>query len=198
MDFGPAASADEDAVAIRGRQLHGDRVILPPTQASDLSDLMALWNDGRVMTWVGFPAGLGYDHRKMADWLKGIDAGSRRHHFVVHADPLGFCGEVYCEVDTSHRRAGLDLKFRPAAQGQGLATEALLILIDWVFETFEAVDAVWTEPSVENLAAMKLYARCRFAPCQRPPDLEQGLSYWALTRKEWQNHGSMRHGPGIV
>jgi hypothetical protein len=71
---------------------------------------MALWNDGRVMQWVGFPNGLGYDKEKISKWFDKLQSETNRHHFVVCAESVGFCGEVYYEVDKAHRRAGLDIK----------------------------------------------------------------------------------------
>ena len=162
--------------------VRGDRVTIRPTTEGDLRDLMGLWNDGRVMRWVGFPDGLGYDSEKIHAWYERIQSNPECHHFVVRAGDVGFCGEVYYAVDRTHRRAGLDIKFRPEAQGHGLATDALTALIDLVFGAEPDVDAVWTEPSEENIAAQKLYARCGLAPRPRPPDLGSGESYWERRR----------------
>jgi RimJ/RimL family protein N-acetyltransferase len=164
--------------------IYGHRITLRRTSEEDLSDLMALWNDGRVMSWVGFPDGLGYDLEKMVDWFRSLQADPSRHHFVVYAEGVGFCGEVYYAMDEKHRRASLDIKFRPEAQGQGLATDALNTLIRFVFDSEPDADAVWTEPSEWNAAARSLYERCGLKPKRRPPDMEQGPSYWEL----WRGH----------
>jgi len=123
-------------------------VELRRTAQADLPDVMALWNDGRVMSWVGFPEGLGYDKGKIADWYEILQSNSARHHFVVHAEHIGFCGEAYYSVDVSHGRAGLDIKFTPSAQGKGLAAATLMSLIKVVFESELEVNEVWTEPSI--------------------------------------------------
>ncbi len=165
--------------------IRGDKVVIRTTIREDLVDLMALWNDGRVMQWVGFPAGLGYDADKIKKWFDRLQSQERHHHFIVRTDDIGFCGEVYYDVDMEHRRAGLDIKFRPEAQGQGLATDALKALIRHVFETEKEVEVVWTEPREENSASRKLYARCGLEPVPRPSDLEPFESYWALSREKW-------------
>ncbi|MDM7917219.1 MAG: GNAT family N-acetyltransferase, partial [Candidatus Eisenbacteria bacterium] len=113
-----------------------------PTTAADLPDLMALWNDGRVMRWVGFPDGLGYDEARIARWFAGISAKPDRRHWTVRSPDVGFCGELYAEIDRVHRRAGLDIKFRPDAQGCGRSAAAMLSLIDGIFETEPEVHAV--------------------------------------------------------
>jgi RimJ/RimL family protein N-acetyltransferase len=153
-----------------------------PTTEADLPDLLRLWNDGRVMRWVGFPSGLGYDLERVRGWYRHLQATPHRHHFVVHAAGIGFCGELFYSVDAAHRRAGLDIKLVPEAQGRGLATAALRALIDRVFESEPQVDAVWTEPIAANAAAQRLYTRCGLKPAPRPPDMNAGASYWERRR----------------
>ncbi len=167
--------------------LDRDRVTVRATACKDLLLLMGLWNDGRVMRWVGQPGGLGYGADDVFDWFQKLQSDPSRHHFVVHAEGIGFCGELYYAVDSEHRRAGLDIKFRPEAQGRGLATEALSWLIKHVFETESNVDIVWTEPSDANNAARGLDERCGLQPRPRPADLWPAESFWALSRGKWNS-----------
>jgi RimJ/RimL family protein N-acetyltransferase len=172
-------------------QLHGDLVVLRSTSEEDLPSLVALWNDGDVMRWVGFPQGLGYDDGKAAKWLAAVRGHPDRFHFSAYGRDVGFCGEVYCAVDRVHRRAGLDIKFVQGARGGGRSRDALLTLIDWVFAEIEDADAVWTEPSEENLAARTLYYSCGLRARERPPDMEPYPSYWELSREEWERRGTL-------
>jgi RimJ/RimL family protein N-acetyltransferase len=149
-----------------------------------LDDLMRLWSDGRVMKWVGFPHGLGYDSSDIEAWFANVEANPARHHFVIVAPEVGFCGETYCAVDSSHQRAGLDIKLIPEAQGKGLATDALRTLIRHVFAVEDSVNSVWTQPSRENRAARWLYRRCGLRPANRPPEITNGESFWALSRED--------------
>ena len=164
-------------------------ITLRSTTESDLPGLLALWNDGRVMQWVGFPDGLRYDYPKVTRWFQQLQTNPHRHHFVVQSDTLGFCGEAYYQVDSLHRRAGLDIKLIPQAQGQGSATKALGILIRRVFDTEPEVEAVWTEPAENNVAARRLYARCGLQPAARPKDMKPLDSYWELRREKARNPG---------
>lgn len=50
-------------------QIRGEKVIIRTTTHDDLANVMALWNDGRVMQWVGFPNGLNYDKVKISKWF---------------------------------------------------------------------------------------------------------------------------------
>jgi RimJ/RimL family protein N-acetyltransferase len=163
----------------------GRRVILLSTQEPDLPALLRLWNDGTVMQWVGFPEGLGYDLPRMQEWLRRLQANPNRHHFTVYAGDGMFCGESYCALDPQRRRASLDIKFVPEAQGRGRSRDALGTLIGWVFRTLPEAEAVWVEPWPNNLAARTLYYSCGLRQAIRPADLAEGPSYWELTRQEW-------------
>lgn len=167
------------------RMIPGRRVLLLSTQEADLPALLRLWNDGAVMQWVGFPDGLGYTLEKMHDWLRSIQANRHRHHFTVYAGDGMFCGEAHASLDRESRRASLDIKFVPEAQGKGRSRDALGALIDWVFRALSEADAVWVEPWPNNLAAQTLYYSCGLRQTTRPADLTEGPSYWELTRSTW-------------
>jgi RimJ/RimL family protein N-acetyltransferase len=160
-------------------------VKISPTQSNDLADLIQLWNDGRVMRWVGFPDGLGYDDKGVVEWFSAVKSKPDCHHFVIRDVEQGFCGELYYEIDRSHRMANLDIKLVPEAQGKGIATQAFSHLIDVVFQSEPDVKSVWVEPWPDNKAAKSLYRRCRMSQRPRPSHLGEGPSYWELLRSEW-------------
>jgi RimJ/RimL family protein N-acetyltransferase len=166
---------------------NNSEVRISPTDPSDLPDLARLWNDGRVMRWVGFPEGLGYDDEAVEEWYSAIQAKPDCHHFVVRDVEQGFFGELYYAIDRSHHMASLDIKMVPEAQGKGIGTEALRALIDLVFQAEHDVDAVWVDPRPENEAAQRLYSRCGLSPHSRPQHLGEGPSYWELRRSEWSD-----------
>ncbi len=165
-------------------KIYGKKVILHKTTGKDLPDLVDLWNDGRVMKYAGFPEGLGYNLEKASDWFNKLQKEKNRHHFVVYSKDIGFCGEVYYKIDAKYKRAGLDIKFRFEAQGKGLASDALIALIEFIFKNEPDTDAVWTEPAKENLAAQKLYRRCGLTPQVRPKNLKGENEYWERKRND--------------
>lgn len=178
------------------RMIPGRRVLLLSTQETDLPALLRLWNDGAVMQWVGFPDGLGYDLETMRAWLRRLQANRDRHHFTVCAGDGRFCGEAYGSLDRERRRASLDIKLVPEAQGQGRNRDAFGALIDWVFHTLPEADAVWVEPWPNNLAARTLYYSCGLRQTNRPADLREGPSYWELTRSAWSAAPRLTPGEG--
>jgi len=165
-----------------GLTLEGRQVRLRSTCEADLPELIRLWNDGEVMRWVGFPDGLGYTPEKAARRLIGMNGSADRWHFCVLAKDGEFLGEAFCHLDRDHRRAGLDIKFLPAARRRGLSRDALLTLIDWIFRALPEADAVWTEPRSDNLAARTLYYSCGLRSTDRPSGMHEADSYWELRR----------------
>lgn len=166
-------------------KIMGERVIIRPTEEEDLNSIRKLWNDGRVMKWVGFPDGLNNSRTDMQKWYSKIQDNKLANHFVILNKEKNFCGELFYRKDPDQIRAGLDIKLLPEAQGKGLAAEALQLLIDHIFTTEEEIDAVWTEPAAVNSAARRLYTRCGLEEKERPDDLGPGDSYWELTREKW-------------
>lgn len=73
---------------------------------------------------------------------------------------MGFCGELFYRMEPEHKRAELDVKLIPEAQGRGIATAGLSWLIERIFAGEPEIDAVWTEPIPQNTASRALYARC--------------------------------------
>ncbi len=138
------------------------------------------------MKWVGFPNGLGISLEGLQKWYSSINKSELANHFIVTYQKNDFCGEVFYEKDIEHKRAGLDIKFLPATQGKGLAAEALQLLIDYIFNNEKEINAVWTEPSEENISARKLYSRCGMVDKERPIDMQPEDSYWELSGEEWE------------
>jgi RimJ/RimL family protein N-acetyltransferase len=157
-------------------------LVIRETTAADLPDLEALWADGEVMRYVGFPEGIHHGEDDLRHWLERLQASPDCRHFVVHDDEVGFCGELFYRIH-ERGRVELDVKLRPAARGRGVATEALSRLVDHVFATVPEAELVYVEPVPENVAAHRLYARCGLEPGERPADLPPGPSFWSRAKK---------------
>lgn len=139
------------------------------------------------MKYVGYPDGLGVTIEDMRKWLVMNNANLDRHHYVVYAPEIGFCGEVYYKVEAQYRRTELDIKFLPEAQGLGLASDAFDTLLHIVFDSEPEVDAVYTSPNNENAASRRLYIRYGFKIKPWPPGIETSdvCSYMELARKDF-------------
>lgn len=161
------------------------RATLKRTEADDLPFLKQLWNDGRVMKWVGFPNGTGATDEGISEWLQRRSSHPHFRHYIVLDDNGQRCGEVCFGAPFVNGGSGLDIKLLPEFQGKGLATQALMAVIDAAFQHDPECQVVWTEPSETNAAARRLYARCGLMETERPSDMEQGRPFWALERARW-------------
>jgi len=167
-------------------KINGNSVIIKETESSDLKNLQNLWNNGEIMGAVGYPDGLDQTFAEMNNWFNSIQENEYLNHYVVLNKDKDFCGELFYRKNIKHNRAGLDIKFLPEARGQRLATEALQLFIDYIFENEDNIEAVWTEPAEENRPVRALYTRLGLEEKERPEDMQSCRSYWELAREDWQ------------
>ena len=52
--------------------IKGDRIIIKSTEVDNLENIRNLWNNGEIMKWVGFPAGLNQSIKDVQKWWKKI------------------------------------------------------------------------------------------------------------------------------
>ena len=132
-------------------------IMIRQTGPDDLAQTMALWNDGDVMKFVGFPDGLGYTMRQMERWLKWIETGRpMRNHYSIYEETLGYCGETFYSIDAEHGNAGaMDIKLFRKARDRGIAKAALAYAIGQAFQN--GACCVWVDPNPENEKALRLY-----------------------------------------
>ena len=148
--------------------LLGQRIRIRPARHEDLPFLQALWNDGAVMRYQGYPDGMHASEADMERWWqtaqhahRGIPSLPTPHAIIETVDgaPLG---ELSYAIDAKSR-AILDIKMSPACQQKGYAAEALRVFLHELFAT-AGVTRIIVEPSPENAAARRLLARTGFLP----------------------------------
>jgi len=159
-------------------------VRIKETSEEDLPNILKLWNDGNVMSFVGYPDGLGVTIEKLMEWLPWAIAKPLRCHYSFYHDTLGYCGETFYCVDQEHGLAAMDIKLFPHARGKGIAEFALRYAINQAFEQGHA-SKVYVEPVPENKKAWKLYKKLGFSVRQRPVFLGEWNTYLELSKEIW-------------
>lgn len=177
--------------------MYNEKVEIKETCKEDLENIVALWNDGQVMSYVGFPQGLGISYEDLERWLKGVNQNIYRKHYSIYTDDLGYCGETYYEIDHENDLAILDIKVFPKAQGKGIAEYSLRCAIAQVFQQKLASKAI-VDPEPENKAAWKLYKKLGFVSKPRPEYLEPGLTYLEITPEIYANWGVVAEDEDII
>ncbi len=153
------------------------------TSENDLGNVKALWADGDVMLFVGFPNGLQQSDEDMKNWYERIkSARPNINHYCIF-DGCTYCGESFYQIDPKHdNRAALDIKLFSFARGKGIAAQGLSYAIAEAFK--HGASAVWVDPSPKNVKAIALYKRLGFVEKALPEYLRGGETeslYFELT-----------------
>jgi RimJ/RimL family protein N-acetyltransferase len=159
-------------------------ITIKETTADDLTNVMELWNNGQVMTYVGFPQGLGTTLEDLYKWLPWAISKPLRCHYSIYERDLGYCGECFYNVDIEHGLALLDIKLLPKAWGKGIAHYGLHHAINKAFLIGNA-ERVYVDPHPDNKKAWILYEKLGFKSVERPKFLEEWDTYLEIKREDW-------------
>jgi RimJ/RimL family protein N-acetyltransferase len=172
---------------------NSSNIIIKETSNEDLVNIISLWNNGEVMSFVGFPNGLGITTKEMSEWLNWAIAKPGRCHYSIYHNEIGYCGETFYNVDDIYKTAALDIKLIPEAQGKGIAEYALRFAIDQAFQQGKA-NRVYVDPHSDNLKAWNLYRKLGFIKETRPEYLEKWDTYLEISREDWENKKLIDNG----
>lgn len=161
-------------------------ITIKETSKGDLADVKALWADGDVMKFVGFPNGLHKTDEDMSDWFDWISSSRPLANHYSIFDNSTYCGETFYKIDSEHNGcASLDIKLFKFARGKGIAAKALSYAIEEAFKN--GAKKVWVDPNPDNLKAIALYERLGFVRKPMPDYLkdDDGMTsiYMELSRK---------------
>ncbi|HHX07068.1 MAG TPA: GNAT family N-acetyltransferase [Erysipelothrix sp.] len=139
-------------------------ITIKETSNEDLPFLSSLWNDGYVMKWVGFPAGLNMNAEKMEAWYQRLQTNRNEQHYSIYDGEHQFCGETFArQIGQTYE---VDIKLVPNQQGKSIAAYGLSFMMAKVF--MQNTDAhIIVDPHPENLRALNLYQRLGFQKTAR-------------------------------
>lgn len=154
-----------------------DEITIIETTIDDLDNVVKLWNDGEVMSYVGFPKGLGVTKEQLLNkWINNINVSPKRKHYSIYHELLGYCGESYYSVE-ENGRAALDIKLLPKARGKGIAKKGLEYAIKNAFEIGKA-NMVYVDPNKDNVKAIALYKKIGFIEYPHPNKEYRGTNLY--------------------
>ena len=131
-------------------------ITIKETTAKELDNVKALWADGDVMKFVGFPDGLLQTDDEMKARLDWIESQRPQVNHYSIFDGSVYCGETFYSIDSKHgNNASMDIKLFGFARGKGIAAKALSYAIEQAFEN--GAEKVWVDPNPNNEKALALY-----------------------------------------
>lgn len=127
---------------------------------ADVAFFLRLWNDPRVMRYVGFPHGLGLDTAQVAQALEhDLQSGDERRLdsrlVAVRRDTGQVIGECKLGTPNDSGLSETDVKLLPEFWGQGYGSEIKRGLLDYLF-THTECQVVQATPNVENIASIRM------------------------------------------
>ncbi len=149
--------------------LQSDRIRLRPVVSDDIDAMVRIRTTPEVWArWMGEDV--------EADVREAIELEDL--HYLAIEDPDGtVIGGIQWEAETDpdHRHAGIDIYLDPSVHGQGICTEAVRMLANYLFVEV-GHHRITIDPSADNAAAIRCYEKVGFKPvgiirqAERGPD----------------------------
>ncbi len=132
------------------------RLTIRTSAVEDAAMYVALWNDPRVMTNVGFPEGLGVTEGEIAENIRrNPDSDYEQYLVVVRRSDGAVLGECKLHRPDDDGIAATDVKLLPEHWGHRYGQEVKQGLVDYQFTHTDCV-AVQGSPNVNNPASIKM------------------------------------------
>jgi len=160
-------------------------ITIRETNENNFQDPMNMWNDGEVMTFVGYPTGLNMTLDKISFWLKTVREKPYTKHYSILDRDKGFMGETFFSYVKTDDPAIIDIKLIKAARKQNIATKALSFALDQLFLNTTAQVAC-VDPNRENQPALKLYRKLGFIQKAERQYEDMHVIYMEIAKQAWQ------------
>lgn len=132
------------------------RLLIRLAEPDDVAFICALWNDPRVMRFVGFPNGLGETEERLRANIEKRGDSEFRQLLVVSLKESGqVIGQCKMELPDADGISETDVKLHPDFWGQRYGVEVKRALLDHLF-THTDCRVVQASPNVENTASIKM------------------------------------------
>jgi aminoglycoside 6'-N-acetyltransferase len=128
--------------------LQGKCVLLRPGRPEDADRLFQIRNEPEVVRWWG---SVDLEEEISEEFIEADDG------FVIEADREVVGAIQYCEEnEPMYRHAGIDIFLTTSRHGQGLGTEAIRVLAQYLFEE-RGHHRLTIDPAADNTVAIRAY-----------------------------------------
>lgn len=141
--------------------IRGEKVVLRAIEPHDLEAIREMTNDADQEFMIGgwnFPAA----KKHQEDWYQRILGDRNNYRFAIDCGGI-FVGLVtLTDIDWKNRRAKSGIRLTlDAPKKQGIATDALMTMLDYVFEELD-IHRVYATIIEYNHASRRLHAKCGY------------------------------------
>lgn len=136
---------------------------LRPWRADDLLDLVRHANDPRVAGNMTDSFPHPYTEASGRAFLERAMAAQPPRILAITVDdlPIGSIG-VYPQEDIFRRNAEFGYWLAPNYWGQGLMSQAVPAMVQYVFANFPAIDRLFARPFGSNIGSQRVLEKCGF------------------------------------
>jgi RimJ/RimL family protein N-acetyltransferase len=173
------------------------RLRIRPVEMADADHLYSMWNEPRVMKFVGFPYGLKITREEVCKKIEEQVGRSEFDHLLIPVikatgEAIGECKMYLPEADGI---AHTDVKLHPDFWGHKYGVEVKTGLLAYLFQHTDC-NTVSATPNVENIASIKMQEavggiRIAEETCDFPPEkrhFTKSFHYYVYhaTRENWE------------
>ncbi|MET7640513.1 GNAT family N-acetyltransferase [Streptomyces sp. NPDC005438] len=139
-----------------------DRLVLRPLEEEDLASFTEMMNDEQVAVWTAIPTPYDEDHAR--EWITKIAPAERAEgRGVVFAVTEFLTGRLVGSVHLKHtdwhlRSTEADYVVAPWARGEGYASESVLAVAQWLFQS-QGFERLEFRTAADNFAAQQVAQR---------------------------------------
>lgn len=156
-----------DIACLNLPQIKLKNLILRPPSLKDFNFLKNMWENGKVMEYIGFPSGLHQSNKKIINWIENWQDAQHLRLIIEHRKDKRAIGEIGFRLDNSFRfhknkkNAILDIKIIPKYWSRGYGFESLNGFIKFL-DMNSDFDFYSLNPNIKNIKAMGLYKKLQF------------------------------------
>ncbi|WFR54879.1 GNAT family protein [Anaerocolumna sp. AGMB13025] len=175
-----------------------ERIAIRDIELSDTTQFVNWWNDGNLMSVMGFKQGMGITEHELWEEFKNEITDqdpnrSRRRYVVIDRFSKRPIGEVvYGELDLKKKKCGVGIKLcEVSLQGQGLGKETLIAFMNYLFNHFQ-LERIELDSIQDNIRALSLYKKLGFKEYKTienfwtdPSGISHHLIFLGIDKKDW-------------
>lgn len=175
-------------------EINTKRLIIRSVTVEDATFIADLWNNPKVMRFVGFPMGLNISRQKV---IKTIESANEVSLLTVTLRDGERIGNAKIGDIDENGIIETDVKLKPGLWGKGYGKEIKKALVDYIFQHTKA-EVIQATPNIQNIASIKMQEYVNAKPAgegvfEFPENMKDHtcpVNYivYQINRKDWEKN----------